>query len=157
MIPWKRQQIWFWLAAILIVVSASALRDTTHQTVDNNRDLKKPRNSTSIIRNRSDLPPVTQETSVAESTLPIQRVAFEQQVEPKSDSELEELVAEQNEIVHADHSELQVDHEESPTQVVQISLEQSEPDQANLPAVWLSGTIEAVEPVEDFPRIQPRR
>ncbi len=153
MIPWKRQQIWFWLAAIFLVVGASALRDTRHQTVDSNQVSKTSRSSTAVIRKRSDLPPLIEEKLLTESIPPIQHVAFEEPVELENRSDRKELIVDQDEIVRADFSELQVDHKESSTQVVQIAFEPSEPDQADHPAVWLSGTIEAVE---DAPRIFSR-
>lgn len=154
MTPWKRQQIWFWLAAILIVTGASALRDKSHQTVDSNRGFMKPQKSTSVIRNRSDLPPVVnQEKLPTETILPIQRVAFEEQIKLENHPDLRELVAEQDEIVHADFSETQVGHKDRATQIVQLSFEQVDSDQADRPAVWLSGTIESIE---DAPQILSR-
>ena len=158
MIPWKRQQFWFWLAAILVVVGASALRETTPQTVESNQNSERPQSSTDVFRLRSELPPVIVQTPLPDLRPDVQKVTFEKkvavQILPDQNKQLQEVTIGPIEIAHADFLERETRGESKPDQIVQLSLEQVDSGPVEQPAVWLSGTIEAAD---DVPQILPMR
>lgn len=60
MIPWQRQQFWFWIAAIFVVAGAAALRDTPQLAVDSSNVQQHKPVTNQVYRSRQDLPPPTQ-------------------------------------------------------------------------------------------------
>ncbi len=128
--PWKKQQFWFWLAAILIVGGASSFRDTRHENASVRAGLGSHKTE-NVFRSREDLPEPNQ-------------------LEVASGSPLKELQSKSthshlNETSQASTQQNEVDeravHQDS--QVVQISFERE--DEVARPVVWLVGSIEPEE------------
>ena len=161
MIPWKRQQFWFWLAAILIVAGVSALRETTPQTVESNQAPRKPQHAMEVFRLRRELPPVVVQTpspEIRQNAHDVQNVVFEKKDEVKilsnENKQFQEVTIGPVEIAHAVFSERETRDENKPIQIVQLSAKQIDSGPVEQPAVWLRGTIEAADRV---PQIRPRQ
>ncbi|QDT35032.1 hypothetical protein [Thalassoglobus polymorphus] len=128
--PWKKQQFWFWLAAILIVGGASSFRDTRHENASVRARLGSHK-AENVFRSRENLPEPNQLEVASGSPM--------KELQPKSTHSplngTSQTGTLQNEVVE------RVPHQDA--QVVQISYERE--DEVARPVVWLVGSIEPEE------------
>lgn len=149
MVPWKREQVAFWLAAILVVVGFAA-QDAEKRRLDrfNEADNSPQVETGTVFRTRESLPAVQPIPQDSPGFLPapnLKENLAAQQLIAAADRSAEQASVLDQQVQPADYSSgTNKTASDSEPSVIQMSLQLLRQKDVSKPAVWLTGEIEPI-------------